>query len=214
MKKFIFVIVCVVVFSACSDKEYLQRFADIKYTGKDIPTPEFKINGFYVESNKLNNTKMDSLYLVVPIFYKDGTCVISYIKPRIHPLMKEMPINLSETVLKWGLESQHWGIRNGLYRISDDTVYVTIYEKYRWNIIIERYKFKIVDPEHILLCFNESPSLKPEDYVSKEMSIEYTFVPADSIPIPDNEYLKKKKWFWENESDWKQYKNSLKYQSQ
>ena len=68
---------------------------------------EVRIDGFYVESNKL---EIDSLYRVVPIFYKDGTCVISFIKPDFYPFKKDKPINLSKEVLKWGWESLHGNI--------------------------------------------------------------------------------------------------------
>ena len=197
---------CLIVICACSDKEYLQRFADIRYRGVDMEVKEFRIDGFYIESN---NLKRDSLYHVVPIFYKDGTCVVTSLKPDLFPLKKDMPINLCEGVVKYGVKSQYWGIRHGLYKISNDTIYLTLYDdKYKkWSMVIDRYMFKIIDSEHILLCSYERPSLKPKDYFSEEERVEYTFVPADSIPVPDNDYLKKKKWFWENESDWKEYIN-------
>lgn len=205
MKRALIIFVCIIVICACSDKEYIQRFADIKYKGVDMEVKEFRIDGFYVESNKL---EIDSLYHVVPIFYKDGTCVISFIKPDFYPLKKDKPINLSEEVLKWGWESQHWGERQGLFKINSDTIYVTVYDRDKWSIVIDRYKFKIIDSEHILLCLYERPRMKSKDDYSEKVNIEYTFVPADSIPIPDNDYLKKKKWFWENESDWKHYMES------
>ena len=56
---------------ACSDKAYIQHFADIKYTGKDIPTLGFQIKGFYVQSAELEDKKSD-LKESVFIFYKDG----------------------------------------------------------------------------------------------------------------------------------------------
>lgn len=206
MRRIIFFIVCIIVFNACSDKAYLQKFADIRYTGKDIPKPKIKINGFYVESDKINDMTIDSLKTRVIVFYDDGTFVLTFLKDSKYYLQKDKPIHLSEEIVKWGGNSQHWGQVYGLYKTSNDTIHVTMYSRYYCFTIIDRYKFKIIDSEHILLCLYERPEMKPKDYFSEVVNDEYTFVPADSIPIPDNEYWKMKKWYWENENDWKKYK--------
>lgn len=183
---------------ACSDKEYMQRFADIQYKGKDIHTHGIHNNGFYIESDKRTDD-------VVWIFYNDGTFVRTSLRYKLDSLLQGRPVNLNNAVQKWGRKSQHWGQSYGLYKIDNDTIYVTIYDRFYWYYNIIKYKYKIIDAENILLCFYESPSLKQKEYHSSKMCDKLTFVPADSIPIPDNDFLKKKKWYWENESDWEKY---------
>ena len=189
---------------ACSDKAYIQHFADIKYTGKDIPTLGFQIKGFYVQSAELEDKKSD-LKESVFIFYKDGVFATALPKGITDQIIKDKPINLNNSVIKWGRKSQHWGSRYGLYKIGRDTIFVTVYGRYEGHYDIYKYKFKILDAENILLCKYESPSLNPKESHSSQMHIKYKFIPADSIPDPDNGYLKKKKWYWESESDWERY---------
>ncbi|MBO5579806.1 MAG: hypothetical protein J5952_05245 [Prevotella sp.] len=198
MKKEICILLCVISIIACSDKEYMQRFADIKYKGKDVPTHGIQCNGFYFESD---NRKDD----VVWIFYKDGTFVRAFLRYKLDSLLQGRPINLNDAVEKWGRKSQHWGDSYGLYKINGDTINVTIYDRFYWYYDINKYKCKIIDTNNIIMCFYESPSLKQRDHRICEMNVKLTYVPADSIPSPDNGFLKKKKWYWENESDWEEY---------
>lgn len=81
MKKEICILLCVISIIACSDKEYMQRFADIKYKGKDVPTHGIQCNGFYFESD---NRKDD----VVWIFYKDGTFVRAFLRYKLDSLLQ------------------------------------------------------------------------------------------------------------------------------
>lgn len=205
MKRALIIFVCIIVICACSDKEYIHRFADIKYTGKGIPHPEIEINGFYVKSDKINDMTIDSLNTGVIVFYKDGTFVQSLLRDSEYSLQNNKQINFSEEIVKWGRKQQHWGQVYGLYKIRNDTIHVTTYTRYWWSTNIDKFCFKIIDSKHIILYLYERPDLKPNNFLSKEVNEKYTFVPADSIPVPDNEYWKKKKWFWESESDWKHY---------
>ncbi len=198
MKKGICILLCVISIIACSDKEYMQRFADIKYKGKDVPTPAIKCNGFYFDSDNRKDN-------VVWIFYKDGTFVKTSLRYKLDSLLQERPINLNDAIMKWGRRSQHWGQSYGLYNINVDTIYVTIYDRFYWYYNINKYKCKIIDTDNIIFCFYESPSLKQKDYISSKVSYKLTFVQTDSIPVPDNDFLKKKKWYWKNESDWEEY---------
>lgn len=192
---------------SCSDKAYIQHFADIKYTGKDIPTPGFQIKGFYVNSAEWEGKKSD-LKESVFIFYEDGIFAVTFLKGEVGTKVKDKPINLNDAVVKWGRKSQHWGSQYGLYKIEKDTINVTVYGRYEGHYDIYKYKFKILDADNILLCKYESPSLNPKESYSSQMHTKYKFIPADSIPIPDNDYLKKKIWFWENESDRERYMKS------
>lgn len=198
MKKIIFILFCVISIIACSDKEYMQRFADIKYKGKDVSTHGIHCNGFYFESDK----RIDD---DVWIFYKDGTFVRAMLRYKLDSLLQGEPINLNDAIMKWGRKSQHWGQSYGLYKIKDDTIYVTVYDRFYWYYNISKYKYKIIDNENIIMCFYESPSLKQKEYIISRTYDKFSFVQADSIPVPDNDFLKKKKWYWENESDWENY---------
>lgn len=200
MKNSLYILFCMISMYACSDKEYMQRFADIKYTGETNPIQGIQTNGFYVEADKDSDNS-------VFIFYNDGTFVRTFLRYKLNSLMTTKPVNLNKAVQKWGRKSRHWGQSYGLYKIVKDTIYVTQYNRYAWYYDIAKYKYKIIDTENILLCFCEIPSLKQrERYLFENLNEKFTFVPADSIPSPDNGFLKKEKWYWENKSDWINYR--------
>ena len=199
MKNSLYILLCLISLYACSDKEYMQRFADIRYTRGATPIQDIQTNGFYVETDK---GRRDNSVL---IFYNDGTFVSTFLRYKLDSLMTAKPINLNKAVQRWGRKSRHWGQSYGLYKIAKDTIYVTQYDRFAWYYNITKYKYKIIDSENILLCFCEIPSLKQRDHHIYEMNVKLTFVQTDSIPVPDNDFLKKKKWYWENESDWEEY---------
>jgi len=176
----------------------MQRFADIRYTRGATPIQDIQTNGFYAETDKGSDN-------YVLIFYNDGTFVSTFLRYKLDSLMTAKPINLNKAVQRWGRKSRHWGQSYGLYKIAKDTIYVTQYDRFAWYYDITKYKYKIIDSENILLCFCEIPSLKQRDHHIYEMNVKLTYVPADSIPSPDNGFLKKKKWYWEDESDWEEY---------
>ena len=198
MKNSLYILLCLISLYACSDKEYMQRFADIRYTRGATPIQDIQTNGFYVETDKGSDN-------YVLIFYNDGTFVSTFLRYKLDSLMTAKPINLNKAVQRWGRKSRHWGQSYGLYKIAKDTIYVTQYDRFAWYYDITKYKYKIIDSENILLCFCETPSLKQRDHHIYEKNVKLTYVPADSIPSPDNGFLKKKKWYWENESDWEEY---------
>ena len=198
MKNSLYILLCLISLYACSDKEYMQRFADIRYTRGATPIQDIQTNGFYAETDKGSDN-------YVLIFYNDGTFVSTFLRYKLDSLMTAKPINLNKAVQRWGRKSRHWGQSYGLYKIAKDTIYVTQYDRFAWYYDITKYKYKIIDSENILLCFCEIPSLKQRDHHIYEMNVKLTYVPADSIPSPDNGFLKKKKWYWENESDWEEY---------
>ncbi|MCR5712247.1 MAG: hypothetical protein K6G46_07345 [Prevotella sp.] len=198
MKNSLYILLCLISLYACSDKEYMQRFADIRYTRGATPIQDIQTNGFYVETDKGSDN-------YVLIFYNDGTFVSTFLRYKLDSLMTAKPINLNKAVQRWGRKSRHWGQSYGLYKIAKDTIYVTQYDRFAWYYDITKYKYKIIDSENILLCFCEIPSLKQRDHHIYEKNVKLTYVPADSIPSPDNGFLKKKKWYWENESDWEEY---------
>ena len=170
MKRALIIFVCIIVICACSDKEYIQRFADIKYTGKGIPHPEIEINGFYVKSDKINDMTIDSLNTGVIVFYKDGTFVQSLLRDSEYSLQNNKQINFSEEIVKWGRKQQHWGQVYGLYKIRNDTIHVTTYTRYWWSTNIDKFCFKIIDSKHIILYLYERPDLKPNNFLSKEVT--------------------------------------------
>ena len=198
MKNSLYILLCLISLYACSDKEYMQRFADIRYTRGATPIQDIQTNGFYAETDKGSDN-------YVLIFYNVGTFVSTFLRYKLDSLMTAKPINLNKAVQRWGRKSRHWGQSYGLYKIAKDTIYVTQYDRFAWYYDITKYKYKIIDSENILLCFFEIPSLKQRDHHIYEMNVKLTYVPADSIPSPDNGFLKKKKWYWENESDWEEY---------
>ena len=87
MKRALIIFVCIIVICACSDKEYIQRFADIKYKGVDMEVKEFRIDGFYVESNKLE-IDLPFSYIIVCILFTIVMIIITVINAIIYFVLK------------------------------------------------------------------------------------------------------------------------------
>lgn len=47
-------------------------------------------------------------------------------------------------------------------------------------------------------------------YYMGERGDEFYFLPCDRLPDQDESWIKRKKWFWCDENEWKQYKESLR----
>lgn len=204
------IIIFTVLITACSDKTYMLSFADIKYSNEDKDIQNVSIDGFYL----LTKSDRDSVSMKhICVFYKDGTFVSSFLKTPFDLKsvnQKERIGNFNNLLFKWGKDSCKWENNHGLYQVRHDTLCVTRYDRYYWYYNIIKYKFKIIDSRKLLLFSIETPSLTPQNAHIFYCNDEYVFIPADSLPVPDNHQLKKKKWFWKNEAEWEEYMREYK----
>ena len=103
----------------------------------------------------------------------------------------------------------HWG----RCTISGDTIktkWAAIYPPLngppyafeRWYIVIDRNTIKEIFSKPLHATTPREMAYYLETYTYKECQ-PATFVPMDTLPNSDYCWLKKEKWFWRNEEDWK-----------
>lgn len=147
----------------------------------------------------------DSTYrqhLLPFLFCKDGTFgVFRFIFE--YPFLKMKNVSLAEHACA------NWPIMGGNYIIKGDTIVVDMYSlrKARWRL--DRLRFKVVARDTLLLFERETDVTKKGKHTERrECHQYYVFVPAK--PVPSNGFpIRRKKWMWENEDEWKQNKSLI-----
>ncbi len=143
------------------------------------------------------------------IFYKDGTVDHLSFKDNYEIFKGDSLNNIIPYVTK-NKEVPFTKSYGGIYNISNDTLSVEIYEKAnilnisKWYAL-ETRKFIIVDRNTLKLC-----QLSHANNRIVNVYGIYKFVNVDTIPSSYDVDIKKQKWMWENEDEWKAYKRELK----
>lgn len=106
----------------------------------------------------------------------------------------------------------------GIYEISNDTLIIECMTRGSMNATT--YGFRdtlIVKSQDTLILLSRTP-ICPElsnhenyfYYYKGERGDELYFMSFDSLPNPEKAWIKRKKWFWCDEDEWKQYRKELK----
>ena len=186
---------CLLILS-CSEKRYLTTFSDIKFSSTYKPVVPFRIDGFYMCEEELNDSTLPQTQKL--LFYEDGSYGESLWNHKVGntpDMSQEADVNKAFVDI------------GGIYKVSHDTLFVTTYSRYFWQYIIVKHKFVINDDETLTKFEVEAPELNPRNHFIKRMSSKYVFIPLDSKSKPPKNihYLKKHKWIWSNEFDWQKY---------
>lgn len=105
----------------------------------------------------------------------------------------------------------------GLYQLKGDTIIAQFIEHPYPPALYYSHltMYKIVDKYTIQEIFNErmqsTKEFEPSYRVKPFLYKLYHFIPIEKLPSSDC-WLKRKKWFWCNEGDWKAYMDGLKQQ--
>ena len=212
--KYIILITSLLVAVSCGvDKEVIVK-STIKLEGKNTNIRDLiEIDGYYplpVDPNyHLSlNPNFGSI-----MFFEDGTWVYFHFISGV--LDSEKQKNMSKYIDGWMKRKQfHWGFDWGVYSIQHDTIIVHSYNEP--NIILAtticEKRYKIIDRKTIQIIFVRF--LLKSDYDEGswiEGDPPMYFMPADSLPSSDSySWLKKEKWIWRNEQDWKNYMEKIK----
>jgi hypothetical protein len=161
---------------------------------------KLKYNGYYAFMH--NDTITDPMRV---IFYDDGFCIWSF-NPKYYEQTKD----------KW-LGFYNRGTHFGCYEVVQDTIKVHFIEGLggmSWHSGFIWYK--IVDSNTIKeVAINGNPIQKkdvlehPTHPYRKDIPLG-KFVEYKSLPDPNKSWLKNKKWFWCDKSEYKQWKENLK----
>ncbi len=224
--KFLFLI-CAMIFVSCSQFETASRYRKNftycnkgEYTGLDTV---INIKGVYLTttiSESYNNYykayRMDTLYDAI-IFWADGTAgSIAGMAPNLYQ-------SYFDKIIRKGRDNYFYKKSSwGNYRIAGDTIkvqylYVPLFLSLNdsWSGVENCFRISKKNTLESLPMmskaldryYKDTPEAK-ENRKNAKKEI-YTFVPVERIP-PPNCWLKKKKWFWCNKEDWKEYKKRRK----
>jgi len=208
--KYILLIISLLVAVSCGvDKEVIEK-STIKLEGKNTNIRDLiEIDGYYRPISNLSpNTNPGSI-----MFFEDGTYVPFQFNNGVSN--SEIQKNMSKYIIGWMKGKQfHWSGDRGVYSIQNDTIIVYTYNEPNFNLGLSIFeiRFKIIDRKTIQLIYSRF-LLKSDNDEGRWYKGDdpMHFMPADSLPSSDSySWLKKQKWIWRNESDWKNYMEKIK----
>ena len=200
MKKIYLILLISILFSGCiglyTYNNLKKDFSYLKFDNKPNKTNGlFNINGYYTLAKNNKNT-------MCFMFFEDGSFA--------NHIFFDEENNI-----------RGFSLYRGLYKLFGDTIKTQIMFK-GVGLTGSSYSeecYKIVDKNTLKLIYFGMVTTT-DDFRSKNYLKEYdiakfyaspyaNFVPLDSIPHFDN-VLKKDKFFWEDEKEWREYMDSLK----
>ena len=210
MKKILIILLLSLISQSCSSvpREIKRKFG-LCYTGKDTDIESYiDINGYYTSSGQSGT-----------IFFKDGIFAnYVYLNPEIHA--SDTCVNFVRVTNRSDNNKPRIdapGLHKGMYWIEGDTIKVRYLSHI--GIIISGISFdevwyKIIDRQTLEAIYYKSLldiNASYEEWRPKpnKERILYRFHCTDSVSTSDN-WLKKEKWFWCNEQDWKDYMEKIK----
>ena len=102
----------------------------------------------------------------------------------------------------------------GMFKIHNDTIITECMTRGSMNGSSYGFRDTLIIKSTDTLVLLSRTAICPEflnhenyfHYYRGERGDELYFMPFDSLPNPDESWIKKKKWFWCDENEWKQYK--------
>ncbi|MDL2308069.1 hypothetical protein LJC68_02070 [Bacteroidales bacterium OttesenSCG-928-B11] len=233
MKKLLLLLIVGILFASCKCFYYttpvvVKKEFTYKYDGKETGIDSLlNIKGYYVvnyyETNNKNDTILRSNTL---LFFKDGTFTYNICNYTCHNRCNEnIPVFFNDIYQDDSLgiandfyENRIWG----RYLIFGDTVKVqsiirpVLYSSDpSWHGL--EIWYKVIDINSLEEIFAKPIGVREYEkthyYNSRENRSTTqpvgSFHPTTVLPS-SNGWIKSKKWFWENKTDWRNYKKSLK----
>lgn len=200
MRKIFLILLISILFSGCiglyTYNNLKKDFSYLKFDNKPNKTNGlFNINGYYTLAKNNKNT-------VCFMFFEDGSFA--------NHIFFDEENNI-----------RGFSLYRGLYKLFGDTIKTQIMFKgvgltgssysEEWYKIVDKNTLKLIYFGMVTTTddFRSKNYLKEYDIAKFYASPYAKFIPLDSIPHFDN-VLKKDKFFWEDEKDWKEYMDSLK----
>lgn len=213
MKESIVAIILILTFSSCwpgfilfNTKKEAKQETSVKYSNNDMNIEKLiNINGFYIKKDNLPLIpENDSTFRYCVMFLTDGTMITFYIDNESdYHTERDIKHNLYKYINTRKIQI----FNRGIYNAVNDTIYENSFfqNQYYWYVVKHKYKIK----GHERLMFLDIKNDKQRSFD------EYVFFPIDEQTEQlDMRYvnrpLKKYKWLWEREDDWKNWKQEEK----
>jgi len=208
--RYLILFISLLVSGSCSTlpKEVIRK-STIKLEGKNTNIRDWiEIDGYYISplDTAIHYNNQDRRYFGSMMFFEDGTWVSFNFYTELFEDRYKIQQNMSKYIVGWkNGKLVNWGDVWGVYRIENDTITVLSYDIKPFTQYYSEYKYIVIDKKTIQRIYYQS--LQKTDKKDNPWiygSNPAIFTPADSLPSSDC-WLKKKKWIWRNESDWKNY---------
>jgi len=215
--KYILLIISLLITASCGvEKEVIEK-STIKLEGKTTNIRNLiEIGGFYPQPDTTYNNSYYPLNSGCIMFFDDGTWVYFHFIGGV--TINEIQKNMSKYIegkMKGKQFRWDWSTDWGVYSIHNDTIVVHSYNipNFFLGTTICETRYKVINRKIIEIIYYRF--LLKADYDKgtwyKEGEFPMHFMPADSLPSSDSySWLKKQKWIWRNELDWKDYMEKIK----
>ena len=199
-------------------KKEAKATASVKYSGKGTDIEEhININGFYIIDDGRPLLVKDTV-AGFPGSYSGRNCVMFLDDGTIaeFTLYKDSCCktedDIRDNLYRYINERKIPITRCGIYKIVGNDIYTNSFDRYQYIWTVENPISRIEGYEHLLLihCSLGWPRISNDIIFRK-----YVFFPINEQTEPlnmryVNRYVKKQKWLWEDEADWKKWKQEQK----
>ncbi len=208
-------------FSACYEGIYSIKQTGNCYSNSETGlTSKLKLNGYYTQTEIIrrnigyppNVKTVEDTIITNMVFYKDGIFLAHFEKE----IFKSRKDRIKKFKFYSGYRDSYWG----RYTLHNDTIQVLVLPPPgTQGVGVGYYWYKIINQSTIReICYKSGEPITPEDIIKyQEHPPEWfitlsdgNFVYYDNLPDPNLSWLKKQKWFWCNESEYKQWKKQQK----
>lgn len=185
-----------------SSTRHLQKVSSLRFKALSSEGTSIRTDGYY----RSNNRNPFGIGTEVLVFYDNGSVAQFFInqEKQNHPITDFNQVLLRRNKNSDGAKSV------GLYQIGHDTLYVNLYRKDLISgLEIYRYYFRMINSDS-LFCFRIDAPQQVFDgrIVVRDEKSGYKFITASNLQKPNDHFLRKREWMWENISEWEKYMNT------
>ena len=207
--KYVVALISVFLFSGCYllTKEKLHFSSsdqDALFSKNYRPNIDNKIetDGYYLYNE--TDTSSGRRYCDFFVLYEDGTCATFDLKSQYWDQLGKTVKNFSSMIFYWNKYFNFYS--GGIYKINGDTLIVDMF--YDDNLKnVELVKRKYLIKNKITLKQISAKYITCDSTYYRRANRTYRFVKSEPMPNYCGSRIKGKKWLWQNETDWKVYKN-------
>lgn len=213
MKRLIVFVISILALSSCwsgfilfNTKKEAKQITAVKYSGKDINIGQFiNTRGFYTKKDDRPLIPENNSYSRHCImFLRDGTLLDFYLS---HGEDYKTESDITNNLYKYINKESTFVSKHGIYKVVNDTIYANTFFLNQWFWCVNKHRYKIEGYER-LMAFDIIRGIQRNlgEYVFYPINEQTEELDMQRI----NRSLKKQKWLWDNEEDWKNWKTEQK----
>ena len=204
--KSLFVLTTCLLFIGCRMDKEMALNANVKYSAHGVNLEnKIRLDGIFISDDSCDAF----------VFFPDGGCSELHLKtelPTYHETfihLEKIKENMKEGLPRYLYKKEKWGWSFGVFEERHDTIKAQFYTDAfvffvnQWNYV-RNVSLVIRDEKRLDLISDEGFRL-----ISNRKSSTFHFVACSNMPTSDAK-IKRKKWLWKSEDDWRAYKERTK----